>query len=229
MISVCLACHNGEEFLGAQIVSILAQLDPEDELLVSDDASSDGSRELVRSLSDPRIRLFEGHFAGPIPNFEFLLNQASGDWIVLSDQDDQWLPGRIAALSEVPDAAQVVLCDAIVTDRCGRLLASSLLEHRRARQGWLANLYKNHYTGCCLALRKGFLPRILPFPARIGMHDWWIGLVAERLGVAHWIRHPLVRHVRHEHNATSGLGRSRLSWSTQIRMRLRLLWLTARI
>jgi glycosyltransferase involved in cell wall biosynthesis len=229
VISVCLASHNGQEFLECQIRSILAQLGPGDELLVSDDTSTDGSLDLIHSLGDSRIRLFEGRFGGPIPNFEFLLRQAQGDWIVLSDQDDEWLPGRIDALLEIPDSAQVVLCDAIVTDLHGNLLARSLLEHRKAKPGWLANLRKNHYTGCCLAIRSNFLPHILPFPTGIGMHDWWIGLVAERLAVSHWIRHPLVRHVRHDRNATSGLGNSRLDWRTKLMMRLRLFWLTVRL
>lgn len=229
MISVCLASHNGQEFLTCQIRSILAQLGPGDELLVSDDASSDGSLDLVRNFDDHRIRLFEGNYGGPIPNFEFLLSQAKGDWIVLSDQDDEWLPGRIDALLEIPDSAQVVLCDAIVTDHHGMLLARSLLEHRKARTGWLANLCKNHYTGCCLAMRSNFLPHILPFPTGIGMHDWWIGLVAERLAVSHWIPHPLVRHVRHGRNATSGLETSRLDWRTKLKMRMRLFWLTVQL
>jgi len=227
VISVCLASHNGQDFLERQILSILPQLGPQDELLVGDDASSDGSLALLKAIEDTRLRILPGRFGGPIGNFDFLLSQARGEWIVLSDQDDEWLPGRIEALSEVPDEAMVVLCDAEVVDRSGSLLAASLLDAHRARRGVLANLYHNCYTGCCMALRRDFLRHCHPFPEGVGMHDWWIGLRAEQRRCAHWIRHPLVRHVRHEGNASSGFGRSRLGLVRKILMRLRLAWLLA--
>lgn len=228
MISVCLASHNGQAFLKRQILSILPQLGPQDELLVGDDDSSDGSIGLLKSIADPRLKILPGRFGGPIGNFGFLLSQARGEWIVLSDQDDEWLPGRIDALSEVPDEAMVVLCDAEVVDQSGGLLAASLLEAHRARHGVLANLYHNCYTGCCMALRRDFLRHCHPFPEGIGMHDWWIGLRAEQRRCTHWIRHPLVRHFRHDANASSGFGRSRLGFGRKLRMRLRLAWLLTR-
>ena len=87
-------------------------------------------------------------------NFDFLLSKAQGQWIVLSDQDDQWLPGRLDVLSEIPDDAQVVLCDAEVVDQDGSLLTPSLLSAHGMRRGVRANLIHNCYTGCCLAIRR---------------------------------------------------------------------------
>lgn len=222
MISVCLACHNGLRFLGRQVASILPQLEAGDELLIGDDGSTDGTLDWLRSLGDPRIRILEGRPGGPIRNFDRLLAQARGEWIVLSDQDDEWLPGRIEALAEVPDRAAVALCDAEVVDGEGRILHPSLLEAHGDRPGLLANLFHNRYTGCCMAIRRSWLPRCHPFPAGIGMHDWWIGLCAEQDRAAHWIRHPLVRHVRHGGNASSEVGRSRLSLRRKLSMRIRL-------
>jgi glycosyltransferase involved in cell wall biosynthesis len=224
MKSVCLASHDGHDFLERQVRSILPQLSDSDELLIGDDASSDGTPDLVRSFGDPRIRLWEGRFGGAVANFEFLLSQARGSWILLSDQDDEWLPGRVDALEEAPPSALVVLCDAEVVDGQGRLLNPSLLAAYRARRGALCNLLHNGYSGCCMALRAELLPRILPFPKGIGMHDWWIGLAAERLGAAYWIRRPLVRHYRHGRNASFGLDKSRLSAWTRLAMRARLWW-----
>jgi len=221
--SVCLASHDGRDFLERQVLSILPQLSPEDELLIGDDASSDGTPDLVRSLGDPRIRLWESRFGGAIANFEFLLSRARGAWILLSDQDDEWLPGRVAALNGVPPEAQVVLCDAEVVDGRGKLLSPSLLATYRAHPGLWHNLLRNGYSGCCMALRADLLPRLLPFPVGIGMHDWWIGLVAERLGTAHWVRRPLVRHYRHGRNASFGLERSRIPLLCLAMMRIQLL------
>ncbi|MEN9353815.1 MAG: hypothetical protein RL318_1140 [Fibrobacterota bacterium] len=229
MISVCLASHNGLVFLERQILSILEQLGPQDELLIGDDGSTDGSLEYLQGLQDPRIRTLSGSFGGPIANFDFLLSKAQGQWIVLSDQDDQWLPGRLDVLSEIPDDAQVVLCDAEVVDQDGSLLTPSLLSAHGMRRGVRANLIHNCYTGCCLAIRRDFLPYCHPFPSGIGMHDWWIGLRAEQLDCAHWIMHPLVRHYRHESNASSGIGKSRLGIRKQLAMRFHLAWLLLRI
>ncbi len=226
MRSVCLACHNGEDFLRRQILSILPQLSAEDELLIGDDGSSDGSLEVVQGIGDSRIRVWSESFGGVMPNFEFLLRQARGEWILLSDQDDEWLPGRVALLDEVPDHAWLALCDAQVVDGEGRELRPSLFRARNARPGYWHNLWRNGYTGCCMALRRPLLRHVLPFPAGIGMHDWWIGLTAERLGRSWWSEKRLVRHFRHGRNATSGLEKSRIPRRLQIAMRLRLLWET---
>jgi glycosyltransferase involved in cell wall biosynthesis len=222
VISVCLASRDGIAFVEGQILSILAQLGPDDELLIGDDGSVDGTLEFLAGIEDPRVKVRTGPFGGAVANFDALLARAGGEWIVLSDQDDLWLPGRIDALREVPGHAMVALCDAEVVDAQGRLLASSLLEAHRAGHGVVRNLLHNAYTGCCLALRREFLPQVHPFPAGIGMHDWWIGLRAEQEGCAHWIRRALVRHLRHGNNASSGTGPSRLGLGRKLSMRLRL-------
>ena len=47
MISVCIASYNGEKYIGKQIESIVEQLGGDDELIVSDDGSTDATREVV--------------------------------------------------------------------------------------------------------------------------------------------------------------------------------------
>ena len=61
-ISVCMATHNGERFIRRQLETILAQLAPDDEVVISDDSSTDGTLEIIRSFADPRIRLFTGNY-----------------------------------------------------------------------------------------------------------------------------------------------------------------------
>ena len=57
MISVCMATYNGERYLRRQVESILSQLADGDELIVSDDGSTDGTPALLESLADPRLRI----------------------------------------------------------------------------------------------------------------------------------------------------------------------------
>ena len=99
-ISVCLASYNGQLFIEQQIKSILAQLSEYDELIVSDDCSTDKTLEIVETLNDKRIKIFSGiRYGSPIRNFENALKHATGDVIFLSDQDDVWLPNKVKIMT----------------------------------------------------------------------------------------------------------------------------------
>ena len=70
MISVCLATYNGAATLHQQLSSILAQLSPDDEVIISDDGSTDGTLNVVRAFNSPIVRIVQGPGTGsPIQNF----------------------------------------------------------------------------------------------------------------------------------------------------------------
>lgn len=227
MVSVLLAAHCGEAFLPQQIASILPQLLPEDELLVSDDSPPGHTAvmQAVTAFGDSRIAYFEGPRRGVVHNFEFLLRQAAGDLLVLCDQDDVWLPGKLACVRSTlakPEPS-MLLHDAKVTDEALQITQESLFQNNGAAPGFLRNLIKNSYTGCCMALHRMLLPYILPFPDELPMHDQWIGLCAERLqargaGRIHWIREPYILYRRHGGTQT-GRGstlRQKIRWRWQL-------------
>ena len=58
MISVCMATYNGACFINQQLDSILTQLSTDDEIIISDDNSTDNTVELIQSYNDKRIKLF---------------------------------------------------------------------------------------------------------------------------------------------------------------------------
>ncbi len=88
-ISVCLASYNGEKYIAEQLESILKQLGERDELIISDDSSTDQTLAIIDRFHDRRLRVFPGNsFYNPIFNFENALKQATGEVIALSDQDD---------------------------------------------------------------------------------------------------------------------------------------------
>jgi len=99
-LSVCMATYNGSRFLPRQLETILPQLGPEDELIVSDDASTDGTPELVRELCGERVKLLHGCFRSPVLNFEHALRQARGEVLVLADQDDIWCENKLPLVRE---------------------------------------------------------------------------------------------------------------------------------
>jgi len=188
-VSVLLAAFHGEKYIHEQIASILPQLEPCDELIISDD-----SPELALSFEDSRIKYIQGPQQGAIKNFEFLLAQARGDILVLSDQDDVWLPGKLERTRELlcEDEPALLVHGAYLTDE--RLNKTGQMS---ARTGLVRNLFRNSYTGCCMAFTKQLLPYILPFPKNIPMHDQWIGLRAERYGSVTVLSEPLMLWRRH--------------------------------
>ena len=201
MISVLLAAHCGEDYIAAQIASILPQLEEHNELLVSDDSPENhtATREIVLSFNDPRVKYIQGPRQGVVKNFEFLLGQARGDILVLSDQDDVWLPGKLARARELLSNAEpgLLMHDAHITDEHLHKTGRTLFGSRAAKPGLWRNLVRNSYTGCCMAFTKALLPHILPFPAGIPMHDQWIGLRAERVGAVRFWDEPLLLWRRH--------------------------------
>ncbi|WP_213034310.1 glycosyltransferase family protein [Acinetobacter seifertii] len=70
--------------------------------------------------------------------------------------------------------------------------------------GFLQNLIKNNFIGCSMAFRQELVSKILPFPDKIPMHDWWIGLIALKISRVKYIDKKLTYYRRHDNNVTSG-------------------------
>lgn len=206
MISVCLASCNGEEYIAAQLRSILSQLPPDAELIVSDDGSSDATRSIISSFADARIHLVDGPCRGVVANFEHAISLSQGDVIFLADQDDLWLPEKVSSILSfftAHSSCQLVLHDAVLADASLNILSPSFFAYRRVKQGLWHNLLRNSYTGCCMAFRAELKSAALPFPANIEMHDWWLGLLAEQQEVASFLPQPLILYRRHDGTATT--------------------------
>jgi len=226
VISVAMATCDGEARVEAQLRSILEQLGPADEVVVADASSRDATLERVASFADPRVRVLRDLPRGRIPStFEAALRECRGDTVLLSDQDDVWLPGKVAAcLAALESSGRLlVVHDARVVDGAGAVLAPSFLEARGFRPGFWRNLARPGYLGCAIAFRRSLLDAALPFPRDVPMHDWWLGLVAERHGGTARLDEALILHVRHGANANFAPGRSPYSSWTKVLFRLRLL------
>lgn len=206
-ISVCMATRNGAKFIAEQLASILPQLDPGDEVIVSDDSSTDATVELVKGIGDPRIRLFERQsFCSPVFNFENAIRNATGEIIVLSDQDDVWMENKVRLIRErfqaPPSPVHLIALDGVAVDEAGRVIEESLFRRMNAGSGVLKNIYDNTYMGCCLAFSRPLLDVALPFPGRIPMHDMWLGILAELFGTVEFVGEKTITYRRHAATAT---------------------------
>lgn len=214
-----MATFNGAEFVEEQLRSILAS--PRvDEVVVSDDGSTDATLARIAALGDARVRVVAGPCAGPIRNFENALRQVRGDIVFLSDQDDVWLPQKVDAMVQALEHADMVVSDCSVVDAGLRIIEPSFFRHHRSAAGFARNMLRNSYLGCCMAFHRRVLDLALPFPARLPMHDWWLGIVAQCSGHVVFLDTPLSLYRRHGANASSASEPSRASFVTQLRERL---------
>lgn len=221
--SICMAVYNGEKYIREQIASILPQLSPHDELIISDDASSDATLEVARAFNDDRISIIANQMdRGYSGNFENAIRHASGDVIFLSDQDDVWLPGRVEKMLAALQRCELVVCNAQFVDQYLEPMDMTLFSLRGSARGFWANIYKSRYLGACMAFRRDILVKLLPFPGNriLCPHDIWITLVAELYYRVELIAEPLILYRRHGNNVSSGGYASKHGIFKQIQFRL---------
>jgi glycosyltransferase involved in cell wall biosynthesis len=222
-VSVCVATYQGERYISLQLRSILDQLSAEDEVILVDDGSEDGTCDKILALRDPRVRVIRNaENQGVLRSFETALSISSGEIVFLSDQDDLWLPKKVEKILEIflhdPDL-MLVASDAILIDENGTTIGDSFYAQRgRFQPGLWSNLLIGKFHGCTMAFRSSVLRSALPFPpAKEVHHDTWIGCINALIGgKTKYISEPLVAYRRHSTNVT---GRTRLSTYTRLKVR----------
>ena len=230
MISVCIATYNGAPYITEQLTSICSQLSPTDEVIVSDDGSTDGTLDVVRAFGDARIRIVQHD--GPrnyTANFENALLHAQGDYIFISDQDDIWLPTKVETVMRClrDEGCYVVAHDATVTDAHLHATAPSYYNIKgHIFRSLAGNILRFSFLGCCLAVRREVLNRALPFPPdhKLCTHDNWLYLCGAAFGRARVLNEPLILYRRHAGNTSQGGQNEHKPWTFRIHYRLYLIW-----
>lgn len=216
-----MATYNGGLYIRQQIESILSQLTDNDELIISDDGSTDDTIKIIESFNTPIIKLFKNGFHNYVLNFEFCLKQVSGDFIFLSDQDDVWVKDKVEIMLRYLQTYDLVCSNCYVVDKELKSLGRAFFKDNvESKPGFLKNLWKNQFLGCCLAFNRKVLESSLPFPNGLICHDTWIGLVAELCGKTKFIDDKLIYFRRHDSNTSNTLKGSDLSLLKKISYRL---------
>lgn len=237
-VSVCMATYNGSRFVREQIDSILAQLHDDDELLVVDDASTDGTADLVHDIGDPRIVVHRNpRNLGYVRTFERALGMAGNEVLVLSDQDDVWIDGRLDALVDATAVHAVVASNLLLLDSraplrspvTGRPWALRRRDGSHALRNEMRMLLGDApYFGCTMALRRDALDLVLPFPDGLDeSHDLWIATAANASGVLGHLEQATVLRRVHADNASTPRPRG-VSAALRSRLLLLRLWREAR-
>jgi hypothetical protein len=244
-LSVALCTFNGAAFLPTQLATIAAQTRQPDEVVVCDDGSIDGTTDLLADFAARAPFPVTVHPGGTIPlgpaaNFARAVALTTGDVVVLADQDDEWLPERLArveaAYAHDPDLV-AVFGDAELVDADGRGLPSSLWRalgitrraQRRFRRadcvGRVVILCQgNHVTGATLSFRTDLRDLLLPVPDG-WLHDHWFGILLCASGPVRMESERLIRYRLHRHQHTgigTGTGPPRRRTRTRLQLRRRL-------
>jgi len=231
-ISICIATYNGEKYIIEQLNSILPFLSEQDEVIVSDDNSTDNTIPLIMSLNDNRIKLFSNGFEkGYTSNFEFALNHCSGDIIFLSDQDDIWFENKISTCLEFLEKNyDIVVSDSQIINEMGEIINDSFFDFRKSRFTILGNIIKFSFLGCSFAFKREILNLALPFPPnrKYCSHDNWIFLIGSIFYKHKVVFKPLMQYRRHQTNASSGGLKSGNSFKHKLYYRLYLLYYLVR-
>ena len=223
MISVCIASYNGEKYIGKQIESIVEQLGGDDELIVSDDGSTDATREVVASFADSRIKLIDHSSHRPkrvkyafeyvTHNFDYALRHTRGDLIFLADQDDVWHSDKIHDTIDAfrREGCLLMLHDCRLIDNVGEVINDSYFRSNKSARGIVRNIIKCSYLGCCMAFDRRLLGKALPMPDASVPHDIWLGLLAEYYGKVYFHHDTLIDYRRHDTNTSSAANVSQFS------------------
>ncbi len=220
-VDILLATYNGEKYLKPQLDSILSQTYSNFRLLISDDSSSDNTRNILEEYSkkDSRIILyFQEKNLGVIKNFEFLLNKVESKYYMFSDQDDIWKEDKIEkSIKTLEDTeSDLVYSDLEVVDENLKVTYESYwklkgIYKKIKKYNNFESLYLNNFvTGCTMLSKKELINKFLPLPntSKYVLHDYWISLIISQTGKITYIEEPLIKYRQHKNNKIGSKKRS---------------------
>lgn len=216
-VDILMATYNGQQFLSEQIDSILTQTHSNIHLYIRDDGSQDDTRKIIqekKALYPTKITHVPAEVRlGIIGNFSALMEQSKAEYVMFSDQDDIWLPNKIAyTLSKLHSleithgtkCPLLVHTDLQVVDEKLKVLDLSFWNYSKLnpKRSHTLNklLMQNVITGCTMMMNRALVDLSKPIPKEVMMHDWWIGLVAAAMGKVDTVNEPTILYRQHGKN-----------------------------
>lgn len=215
--AILLATYNGERFLPEQLASLAGQTDRGFVILARDDGSIDDTPRILDDFSSTHPGLVErigrtGTNLGPARAFAILLETALADprrfdTFMFCDQDDVWLPEKVARLRRLLDTERARTDTPLLVHSDMRVVSEDLSPVAPSfwrRQGIDPTggpiqrlLVKNCVTGHACILNRALAETACPVPQDIVMHDWWLALAAAATGRIVALNEPLSLYRQH--------------------------------
>ena len=231
-ISVALCTYNGARFIEEQLLSILNQRIPINEIIIRDDGSSDATLPLIQSIAQAHPEIIwdikqNPETIGITKNFESALLACRGDIVFLSDQDDLWAVEKTQMIIDymiLHPESSLVFSDAELIDETGNAISGKtlfdacglrdlLVAWRDGLQFEIENVLQR-LLGATFAVRRDFLRRCLPFHPNVqNYHDGQLAMQSVVDDCCGYLDQCLIKYRIHSNNVV-GLGgnaRGRLS------------------
>lgn len=212
-ISIAMATYNGEKYLQEQLDSFVNQTRLPDELVVSDDCSSDGTAQIIQEFEKNapfEVRIFcNERNLGHVQNFNRAITQCDGDYIFLSDQDDIWDEKKIDCLynklKNHDSIPALVHSDFSYIDSRNNVIHPSFVDkinkvHDEVNTNIIRALFYGFCVGCTVAINRKLVNASMPFPEIKVGHDHWLLYGAILNGKVIFVNEQFVFHRVHKEN-----------------------------
>ncbi|RWU12952.1 glycosyltransferase [Pseudidiomarina gelatinasegens] len=199
-ISVVIATYNGEKYLKEQLISILNQSVEVDEIIISDDNSSDRTLEVIGSISCSKIKVIKNNNnVGYKENFNIALSHAGGNFIFLCDQDDSWVEDKVKVCMDSIGDNLLLMHDIWFCNGNLKRVGDTKLKRLRFQR----NLNRAYATGMAMMIKKELVQLVTPIPSEwTAGHDNWFNEWSILLGRKVIINNCLADYRRHESTVT---------------------------
>ena len=217
MIHILLASYNGEQFIEEQIESLLNQTHQNFRVFINDDNSTDSTYSILQGYARQYpaqifISRSGSNTGSPKFNFIRMMLKHKGNYVMLCDQDDVWLPDKIEksvnALREMErlygaDTPILIHSDLKIVDKELKTISESLMRSMKAdysRVTLNSLIIQNTLAGCTAIYNRALAGLLVSEPEYMVMHDWWLALVAGAFGKIGTIYEPTMLYRQHGNN-----------------------------
>lgn len=233
LVSVVMCTYNGEKFLEKQIQSILTQTYQNLELIITDDCSTDGTKNILekyKSLPNVFIHYNENNL-GFTKNFEKAASLAKANYICFADQDDIWLPNKVQQLFNAIADKSMIYSNSLLIDDNDNSLGKYLSDFRKplhisTSKGFA---FFNVVSGHTMMIKKNVLKIGLPIPQNT-YHDWWLAVIASNISGIIYLDEVLTYYRQHSTTVTKTIVNKQIGSRTKskrfIEFEERLYWLS---
>lgn len=213
---ILLSTYNGEAYLREQLDSILVQSEYLSKVIIRDDGSSDNTTSIIREYKGryPDLLAFIDDDTGNMgvkESFFYLAQFAAAYFMAFCDQDDVWLPEKLATLAafintkELADSVQPVLIhsDLVVVDTSLNPVCDFFTEYLEV-DGSTTNvadlLIRNTVTGCAAVVNRPLINLATEYKDLFKYHDECSAVIAALFESVYFIEQPLILYRQHGNN-----------------------------
>ena len=210
-VLVLLSTYNGEKFLEEQLQSLVDQEGVDVDILVRDDGSTDSTHDILNAWQqEGKLQWYTGENLGPSGSFFNLLKCAPRvDFYAFSDQDDYWMPNKLASAvkslagyqSHTP---QLYFCNKELVNQDLTPIGNNASHNLLITKG---NAFlESPASGCTMVFNSSLRDIVVKYlPAKWILHDRWLFLSAVFFGVVVYDKKTFIKYRQHGGNVVGGI------------------------